>query len=141
MPALNGPPALILVTGANGYVGTWIVQHLLKLGYSVRAAVRTAERGQYLQRIFREYGDKLEIIAIGDIVDVQRLRSSIVLYSLMDLINVGECLQRSGPECGWCDPHSVACHYSRGPSKWFVVHPTSYQKHKISIMRAKADCY
>jgi uncharacterized protein YbjT (DUF2867 family) len=71
MPALNGPPALILVTGANGYVGTWIVQQLLELGYSVRAAVRTADRGQYLQTIFREYGDKLEITAIGDIVEVQ----------------------------------------------------------------------
>ena len=71
MPALNGPPALILVTGANGYVGTWIVQQLLELGYSVRAAVRTADRGQYLQTIFQEYGDKLEITAIGDIVEVQ----------------------------------------------------------------------
>jgi uncharacterized protein YbjT (DUF2867 family) len=33
----NGP---VTVTGASGYIGSWIVQDLMEQGYSVRACVR-----------------------------------------------------------------------------------------------------
>ncbi|KAI0820852.1 NAD-P-binding protein [Trametes gibbosa] len=47
MPALSAP-AKILVTGANGYVGCWLVHALLDRGYSVRGAVRTDEKAHTL---------------------------------------------------------------------------------------------
>jgi nucleoside-diphosphate-sugar epimerase len=71
MPALSGPPFLILVTGANGFVGTWIVHHLLENGYSVRAAVRMKEKGQYLLETFKSYGTKLQPTIVGNMTEVK----------------------------------------------------------------------
>ncbi|KAI0654050.1 NAD-P-binding protein [Cubamyces menziesii] len=45
------PPARILVTGANGYIGCWIVHELLDKGYSVRAIVRTDEKAYALSSL------------------------------------------------------------------------------------------
>ncbi|KAJ8495527.1 hypothetical protein ONZ51_g1640 [Trametes cubensis] len=47
MPALH-PPAKVLVTGANGFVGCWVVYQLLEAGYAVRAAVRTPDKARTL---------------------------------------------------------------------------------------------
>ncbi|KAL1938000.1 hypothetical protein VTO73DRAFT_12011 [Trametes versicolor] len=47
MPTLS-PPATILVTGANGYVGCWVVRALLEKGYTVLGAVRTKEKADAL---------------------------------------------------------------------------------------------
>ncbi|TCD70288.1 methylglyoxal reductase (NADPH-dependent) gre2 [Steccherinum ochraceum] len=66
MPTVNAN-ATILVTGSNGFLGTWTVDTLLKRGYNVRAAVRTEVRGQHLLKTFEAYGDKLQIFPVGDI--------------------------------------------------------------------------
>ncbi|TCD70287.1 methylglyoxal reductase (NADPH-dependent) gre2 [Steccherinum ochraceum] len=66
MPTVNAN-ATILVTGSNGFLGTWVVDTLLKRGYSVRAAVRTEARGQHLLKMFESYGHKLQIFPVGDI--------------------------------------------------------------------------
>jgi len=54
----------VLVTGANGFVATWIVSYLLQKDYSVRAQVRSEEKGKHLKS---QFGDKLEIIVVSDI--------------------------------------------------------------------------
>lgn len=71
MPSISGPGARVLVTGANGFLGTWIVRQLLERGYLVRAAVRDPAKGEYLRECFNSYGDYLECIAVGDIVEVR----------------------------------------------------------------------
>jgi nucleoside-diphosphate-sugar epimerase len=76
MPALSGHPSLILVTGANGFVGMWIVRHLLEKDYSVRAAVRTKERGQHLLEIFKSHGNKLQLTIVGNMTEVRRSSST-----------------------------------------------------------------
>ena len=38
----QGPPGPVLVTGGNGYVASWLVKRLLKLGHTVHATVRHA---------------------------------------------------------------------------------------------------
>lgn len=65
--------SVILVSGANGFLGTWIVRQLLEEGYSVRAAVRTMERGAYLKELFKSHGERLEIVAVGDLTEVSSL--------------------------------------------------------------------
>ena len=72
MPALTSiySSNTILVTGASGFIGTWIVDILLKRGYKVRAAVRAEAKGQHLLETFKNYGNKLELCVVGDIVKV-----------------------------------------------------------------------
>ena len=48
MPAIDS--GKVLVTGANGYIASWIVLTLLQQGYSVRGTVRTAEKGEGLKQ-------------------------------------------------------------------------------------------
>ncbi|PIL32086.1 hypothetical protein GSI_06791 [Ganoderma sinense ZZ0214-1] len=53
MPTL-APPDKVLVTGANGYVGIWVVKLLLDRGYQVRGAVRSREKGEALAKIVEQ---------------------------------------------------------------------------------------
>jgi cinnamoyl-CoA reductase len=34
------PASAVCVTGAGGFIGSWLVKELLRRGYAVRAAVR-----------------------------------------------------------------------------------------------------
>ena len=61
----------ILITGANGYIASWIVKILVDRGYSVRGTVRSAEKGTRMREIFKEYRDKLEFVVVPDITKVR----------------------------------------------------------------------
>jgi uncharacterized protein YbjT (DUF2867 family) len=66
-------PAKVLVTGANGYIATWIIRLLLEQGYTVRGTVRSADKGKYITEYFGKMGfgsDKLEIVIVSDIAKV-----------------------------------------------------------------------
>ncbi|CDO72580.1 hypothetical protein BN946_scf184983.g63 [Trametes cinnabarina] len=43
MPSIAAPAA-VLVTGANGFIGQWVVLELLSRGYTVHGTVRTADK-------------------------------------------------------------------------------------------------
>lgn len=67
-------PGLILVTGANGYVATWVVRALLEKGFSVRAGVRTLEKARFFKedewsRGYVQEG-RLTFVIIGDMAEV-----------------------------------------------------------------------
>lgn len=68
MPAVTSGRAL--VTGANGFVATWLVRKLLERGFSVRGTVRSASKVAQLKQVFAEFGDKFECIIVEDIVKV-----------------------------------------------------------------------
>src|SRR5438132_12269784 len=51
MPAVQ-PPALILVTGATGYIAAWIVRTLLDAGFAVRGTARSQSKANYLNKLF-----------------------------------------------------------------------------------------
>jgi nucleoside-diphosphate-sugar epimerase len=63
------PGATVFVTGANGLIGSHIVDQLLMLGYNVRGAVRDVVKAQWLKEYFdRKYGDaKFEMVEVPDI--------------------------------------------------------------------------
>jgi|SRR5712671_1649722 len=61
------PPAKVLITGANGYLATWIVKKYLEAEYSVRGTVRSLSRSAFLKDKFAYYGDRLELVVVEDI--------------------------------------------------------------------------
>ena len=74
MPTIS-PNDNVLVTGANGYIGLWVVRYLLEHGYTVRAAVRSDEKGKSLQEVFKQKlpakADRLEYVLVKDITAVR----------------------------------------------------------------------
>ncbi|KAJ7149106.1 NAD(P)-binding protein [Mycena filopes] len=65
MPAISS--GKVLVSGANGYVAVWVVRTLLEEGFSVRGAVRSADKGKHLTNRFASHGDKFELVVVPDI--------------------------------------------------------------------------
>lgn len=59
---------LVLVTGANGYIGAVTVEVLLKAGYSVRGTVRSQSSTKALIAALPQYADKLQFAIVPDIV-------------------------------------------------------------------------
>jgi nucleoside-diphosphate-sugar epimerase len=60
-------PAKVLVTGANGYLATWVVKKYLEAGYSVRGTVRSLSKAAFLNDKFAEFGDRFELVVVEDI--------------------------------------------------------------------------
>ena len=60
-------PAKVLVTGANGYLATWVVKKYLEAGYSVRGTVRSLSKSAFLSDKFARYGDRFELVVVEDI--------------------------------------------------------------------------
>ncbi|KAJ7079901.1 hypothetical protein C8R44DRAFT_824555 [Mycena epipterygia] len=65
MPAIS--TGKVLVSGANGFIAAWVVRSLLEEGFSVRGAVRSADKGSHLREIFASYGEKFEVVVVPDI--------------------------------------------------------------------------
>jgi nucleoside-diphosphate-sugar epimerase len=65
MPAVE-PGSKILVTGANGYIATWLIGTLLEQGYAVRGTVRSETKGAHLLEMYKSYGDRFELVIVED---------------------------------------------------------------------------
>lgn len=64
--------SLILVTGANGYIGAKVADTLLQLGYRVRGTVRSEK--PWLNEQFNKYGEgAFEQVVLPSLVDEQAL--------------------------------------------------------------------
>jgi uncharacterized protein YbjT (DUF2867 family) len=62
---------LILLTGANGFLGTWILRTLLEVGYRVRGTVRSEAKAAALQDVVQRwdavYAMKADVVVVSDI--------------------------------------------------------------------------
>ncbi|RDB20372.1 Ketoreductase azaE [Hypsizygus marmoreus] len=65
MPAVTS--GKVLVSGANGFIASWVIRDLLEKGYSVRGTVRSTAKGQHLLDLYKKYGDKFELVIVEDI--------------------------------------------------------------------------
>ncbi|KAI1784436.1 hypothetical protein LXA43DRAFT_955084 [Ganoderma leucocontextum] len=75
MPALSASEK-VLVTGANGFIGLWLIRLLLDRGYSIRAAVRSADKGEVLLKTvsakFPERSQDVQYVVPPDFTAVGR---------------------------------------------------------------------
>lgn len=62
------PGSTVLVTGANGFVGSHVVDQLLQEGYKVRGTVRDSSKYQWLVDLLsRKYGsDNFDLVTVKD---------------------------------------------------------------------------
>lgn len=65
----------ILVTGANGYVASHVIDQLLRLGYNARGTVRDAQKSSWLTSYFsKKYPDaKFELVEVKDLTSAEAL--------------------------------------------------------------------
>ena len=64
------PPRTVLVTGASGFIASWVCLTLLRGGYGVRGTVRSTQKGEYLNKLFVEFGDRFEYVVVADVSKV-----------------------------------------------------------------------
>ena len=77
MPAVSSRK--VLITGANGFMASWIMKDLLSHGFSVRGSVRSDSKATYLRDHFRTYGDKFEVTIIKDMTMVRDMATNSVV--------------------------------------------------------------
>ena len=57
--------SLVLITGANGYIGSHAVDQFLAAGYKVRGTVRSESKGVWVKELFdKKYGPNRFELAI-----------------------------------------------------------------------------
>ena len=60
----------VLVTGANGFLGSWIVRTLIEHGYYVRGTVRTSNKGEMIRESLGGLSDRFEYVVVEDVLKV-----------------------------------------------------------------------
>lgn len=70
--------SLILVTGANGLVGSHVVDQLLRHGYKVRASVRDTDKSGWLStHADEQYGKgRLELAEVKDLTNLEAMKKA-----------------------------------------------------------------
>ena len=60
--------SLVLVTGANGFIGSHVVDQLLLAGYNVRGTVRAESKAGWLKEYFgkKQTAGKFEVAIVPD---------------------------------------------------------------------------
>ncbi|KAK1986697.1 NAD dependent epimerase/dehydratase [Colletotrichum cereale] len=67
----------LLVTGANGYIGTHIVSHALERGHNVRATARSESSFANLRALFPDSLDRLSFAIVPDITEHESYRDAL----------------------------------------------------------------
>ena len=62
-------PSKVLVTGANGYIASWLVSSLLEKGYSARGTLRSLSKAAFFQEKHKEAtaSGRLEFCVVDDL--------------------------------------------------------------------------
>jgi nucleoside-diphosphate-sugar epimerase len=83
----------VLVSGASGFIAAWVCKSLLEEGFSVRGTVRTTKKGEFLKKLFQEYGDRFEYVIVEDMEKVSGFVMNLFeVVSNIILANEGRCI-------------------------------------------------
>jgi len=63
---MSSEKPLVLLTGGSGYIGSWVLAHLLEEGYKVRAAVRPSK----VESIKRTYANAIHQLEVAEVEDM-----------------------------------------------------------------------
>ncbi|EGR44747.1 uncharacterized protein TRIREDRAFT_69688 [Trichoderma reesei QM6a] len=58
---------LVFITGASGFIGTYLIGDVLKAGHRVRVAVRSEEKAQLIKELYPSALDRIESVIVSDI--------------------------------------------------------------------------
>ncbi|EED77692.1 predicted protein, partial [Postia placenta Mad-698-R] len=76
----------VLVTGINGHLASATAFRLLESGYRVRGTVRALTRAQHIQRVFSNYGSRLQVVEVPDVAAPNAYASA--MKGVLAVINV-----------------------------------------------------
>lgn len=67
--AVLSPGSLMLVTGVNGFVGSYVADQILEYGYRVRGTVRSVQKAAWMTEYFdKKYGKgKFELVEVKEL--------------------------------------------------------------------------
>jgi nucleoside-diphosphate-sugar epimerase len=68
--------SVVLVTGANGFLGSHVAKQFLEYGYKVRGTVRNPEKESWLSAVFeKDYGQgNFELVRLSDMTSEDALK-------------------------------------------------------------------
>ena len=123
---------VVAVTGANGYIGSHVVQILLDRGYHVRAGARephNTERIGHLEEMGSRYPGQLDIVST-DVLEIDDVRN--LMSGCSDLIHTAATvmIRASDPQSKIVNPsligtQNVIAALKETPSVMTVVHTSS----------------
>ncbi|KAH7309799.1 3-beta hydroxysteroid dehydrogenase/isomerase family protein [Stachybotrys elegans] len=58
--------SLVLITGATGFIGSWVTRYALEAGHRVRLTIRRESQQEKLAALFSKHADKLEFAVVPD---------------------------------------------------------------------------
>ena len=99
---------VVLVTGASGYIGSYVVANLLARGMQVRAAARDTNRAEHLQQLPVGAGGSLEVVCM-DLFDSDAVSAAVA--GCTDVIHTAAAVRvvAKNPQQDIVDPSVVGC--------------------------------
>jgi nucleoside-diphosphate-sugar epimerase len=89
---------VILVTGANGFIGSWVVRTLLGCGFkAVRCLTRAASRSANLDRVRADFGDSRVEVVEGNLLS--RETCSIATRGVTIVYHLAAGVEKTFPGC------------------------------------------
>jgi nucleoside-diphosphate-sugar epimerase len=79
-------PQRALLTGANGFVGSHILEQLLTKGYSVRAIVRSQAKASQVLSDFKSFSSQIDFGIVPDITSLKAFDEVVQSASPFDVV-------------------------------------------------------
>jgi nucleoside-diphosphate-sugar epimerase len=83
----SGADEAVLVTGASGYIASWVCLYLLEQGFTIRGTTRNEKKGQWMKDMYKSRGhDKFDYVIVSDLENVGQF-----FTKKRPLTRAGEC--------------------------------------------------